>query len=329
MDEDKLTICTVSFHSKEYIDLNWRLTKFLNPNTSFFWHIVENSPPGANNYMEAYPPELLVFQGYEFNPTKKRPMSYHHGTGLNKTIKLAKTRYILLLDPDFYILRKNWIKELLNYMHDKNLTFFGAPYHPKWFTKYRYFPGACCMLIDLEKAKKGTLDFRPGQDDYHLNQNSSILTKIVKRIGNRILTDLYNRRIIGTAQDTGYDVYHRYHQKRKFKNEYIIPVSTRKIDPSKGIHDYFNYILPDRFSFIPKRSDYYSPYGFQEHGYINTQEYGCEEFLWKNKPFGFHLRKQKLNYFDEDKIIMNLKQIISNLTGFAITNKLNRKKESN
>ena len=59
MDEFELTICTVSYHSKPHLELNWKLTKNLNPNAKLNWNIVENTPYDSNNYLESYLQDFL------------------------------------------------------------------------------------------------------------------------------------------------------------------------------------------------------------------------------------------------------------------------------
>ena len=211
-------------------------------------------------------------------------------------------------------------------MKTKNLAFFGAPWNPNWFTKYRYFPCVHCMFIDLENVKLDTLDFRPGQNDYALRHHSSVLSKIIKRIRNRIISNLYQRRIIAIAQDTGYNVYHRYFRLKKFRKELVIPVYKISFEPPLNLNQFLNKILPDRFSFVPKRPGYYSRFGFRELGYADVEKYGWEEFIWKNEPFGFHLRRffQRFqqSIFDVEDELINLKRVISNLTGLKTFSKI-------
>jgi putative sugar O-methyltransferase len=89
--------------------------------------------------------------------------SYQHAAALNRFIREQdfKTRYLLILDPDFFILRENWITEVCKHIETKKLWFFGATWHPKWFSKYRYFPSVHCMLIDTHNVKCQELDFTP------------------------------------------------------------------------------------------------------------------------------------------------------------------------
>ena len=49
------------------------------------------------------------------------------------------TNYLLVLDPDFFILQNDWIKNITEFMETDDIDFFGSPWHPKWYTKYRDF----------------------------------------------------------------------------------------------------------------------------------------------------------------------------------------------
>ncbi len=324
MDESELTLCSSTYFDKKFLELNWKLTKALNPDMRYLWNVIDNNPPGSEEYMTLSLPGLHVYKGNYFDTTRKRADSYHHGNALNKAIRLVKTRFALIIDPDFYILRKNWIIEIIEYMKTENLAIFGAPWNPKWFTKYRYFPCVHCMFIDLKNAKLDTLDFRPGQNDYALKHDSSVLSKIIKRIRNRIINDLYLRRIIIKAQDTGYDVYHRYFGMRGFKSEIVIPVYKNII--GRSLNHFLNTILPDRFSFIPKRLGSYSRFGFRELGYTDVEKYGWEEFIWKNEPFGFHLRRffrrHQQSAFEAEDEIINLNRMVFNLAGLETSFKI-------
>src|SRR5574343_258005 len=143
-----LTICTVSYGHRALIELNIELVRKMNPDSIVKWIIVENSSEEiSNKFTEGEYDNYKVIKGIPNNFTGIAPASYHHASGLNAAIKEVKTRYVLVLDPDFYITRKNWIVDVLGYMDFRDLDFFGAPYNPKRYMKYRYFPCIHCMFI--------------------------------------------------------------------------------------------------------------------------------------------------------------------------------------
>lgn len=163
MSQYDLTICLVSFNSQDYLKLNWQLTNQLNQNPNWQWVVVDNTPPAANVTLDLADPRCTIVPGVEPDMTKLASYrgSYHHAAGLNKALSYVNTRFALILDPDFYIVRENWVEDVLAHMVQHNLSFFGVPWHPRWQGKYRYFPCVHCLFIDLEKIPVASLDFMP------------------------------------------------------------------------------------------------------------------------------------------------------------------------
>src|SRR6185436_16756142 len=90
--------------------------------------------------------------------------SANHAAGLNKALDHVATRYVLFLDPDFFLVREKWITDAVAHMQTRRLSFFGAPYHPDRYYEYRYFPSILCMLVDLEQVPRSRLNFAPEVD---------------------------------------------------------------------------------------------------------------------------------------------------------------------
>src|SRR6185503_4047897 len=133
-----LTICSVSYKSRALLDLNWKLTNRLNGPGQFRWIVVENTELGAEQQV---PPEDERFYVLEGVKTEKVGMhaSANHAAGLNKALDHVATRYVLFLDPDFFLVREKWITDAVAHMQTRRLSFFGAPYHPDRYYEYRYF----------------------------------------------------------------------------------------------------------------------------------------------------------------------------------------------
>src|SRR5690606_18343333 len=103
-----LTICTVSFHHAPHLKLNHELVRRMNPNMHIRWIVGENSPvespcrlaDGALDDVTVLATEALQADG---------PRSSHrHTTALRACISAVKTRFFVVLDPDFYIGRPGW-----------------------------------------------------------------------------------------------------------------------------------------------------------------------------------------------------------------------------
>lgn len=286
-----LTICTVSFNSAACLNPNYRLTEILNPSASVLWIVAENSPAASNHDLYPETEYFRLVDGAAFPDNLYAAASYHHAAAMNKTLREVESRFLLVLDPDFYIVRPNWVTEVTAYMADRGLSFLGAPWHPSRFTKWRYFPCVHCMFVDLERVQRETLDFLPDSPTppaYKLGKTDSPQSRYGRALL-RIMDPLKirKRRHIGTSRDTSWRVYARYHADPLHQSECIQPVYAA---PTNTFQSYVDYVLPDRYALVPGRKGYFVREGFRAHGLTDFQAMGCEEFFWKNDPFGFHIR---------------------------------------
>ncbi len=216
--------------------------------------------------------------------------SYHHAAALNKAVSHIQTRFAVFLDPDFYIVRHGWINHVIAHMLNNDLSFFGVPWHPRHFNKYRYFPCVHCLFVDLSKISRESLDFTPEVWE----------TTVFYRWKGRILGVMgMGRRVEigGGSRDTGHRIYRQYGRKSHFRHECVVSVFRPDGCDGRGQDGIFRrifwHVLPDSLCFVPKRSGYYTQTGFLELGYPDALRMGWEEFLWQAKPFGFHIRRNK------------------------------------
>ncbi len=280
----ELTICTVSYKSTEWLRLNLDLVKRLNPDTRFHWLVAENSPSDSTTRLDRCEPGFEVFEGAAYEARSYGSASYHHAAGLDIITRLASTRYLLILDPDFFIIRRNWMEDIIAHMRSRNVAMLGAPWHPKRPSKFRYFPCAHCTFIDLHKIRRDMLDFSPDYEGdpawisnkkHHRSRVNSLIARFT----------FAKRRRIGIARDTGWRLFCRHGDDPSLKIECFQPVFRPKA--GRRIVDRF---FPDHLSLIPKRRGYFSETGFAVHGLPDLQSNGWEEFLWNKAPFGFHVR---------------------------------------
>ena len=193
----------------------------------------------------------------------------------------------------------------------------GAPWHPRWYRKWRYFPCAHCLFIDMARVAREYLDFTP---EIH-RQPSAYFSLFLaehewmKARGERfkawgrilrhpLLTleeDRRNRLIIGSSRDTGIHVYDRFARTHGIRYEVFTPVyRPRKdrmvpppdvrIDTRSTLRELLEHVRPDSMSFVPKRRGSYSQKGFRHFGLPDLHQKGLEEFLWRRRPLGFHVR---------------------------------------
>ena len=290
-----LTICSVSFHSRPWLELNRDLTLHLNPHTELSWVVAENSPADSLLRLQSGDSRFHVVPGAAFEQRIYASGSYHHGSGMNLTLPHVKTRHVLFCDPDFFIVKMAWVHEVLEHMALHGLGVFGVPWHPRWIYKNRYFPCVHCMFVDCERVPLDWLDFRPDYETVpgHARQPEAAdrptLLGRVRRLKTPDPLKLRKRRHIGRSRDVSWRIAQRVASEPQARFECIQPVFRPH---RRGLQYLIERLLPDRWCLVPKRQGYFSEMGFKEQGLTDLDGRGWEEFLWRGEPFGFHVRAQ-------------------------------------
>lgn len=334
---DSLTILSVASADEiEYLGLNFELAKKMNDNAiEWQWAVIDNTTIKGKNVSAIKDKRFTILKGVDDRKVPETMVgSYHHSDAVNANLKNIKTHYLLLLDPDFYVIKKNWISEMITYLKDHNLSFLGVPWHPKHPTKYRYFPCIQWLLIDLKKVNREELDFSPNLIEAKLKKKKPALSvrdslpkrvaktliqaKPVRKYSDLLYLALHHRKSVGCSKDTGYQFFADYYQNPNHSYQLIQPVfkfweknpETEKLNLKMS--RYFEKFLPDRLCYIPKKKGYFSKKGFKEFGYPDLYKLGYEEFLWQKEPFAFHLRKFLLAiYPNVEKRIEKVKEVLN------------------
>jgi glycosyltransferase involved in cell wall biosynthesis len=341
-----LTICTVSYQSASLLDLNLTLTSKLNPAARYRWLVVDNH----DDFLHEAAHDFQLIKGDPCVNQGKLRGSYHHAQALNKALNYASTRYLLALDPDFFILRENWIEDVLAHMDKNDLSFWGAPYYPDLNWKRRYFPTVSCMLIDLKKVARAELDFTPELDEYHLLFGRSTLTLLgilmgrippqVREVRRAVLTDiaavilrnrwiasplskLFPQRIYpntNVSRDTGFKIQNSFGKVRRHRVETLKPSYENDLFTKKNsflmnlLARMYFLLVPENLSIYPKRRDYTTRKRFRDFGLFDARgELGWEEFFWKDEPFAMHIKGGTRKF--EDVGYEKFREILFQLAG--------------
>ena len=171
VDISELTIVSASWNCSNYLESNWR-TISQYPTEGLEWIVANNNPEdklenisGIENFtiIEGVPQSEVKV------PARNRAIhigSWHHAAGLNKAIPHIKTRYVLFLDPDFFVAPP--LKAIINYMDENDLAFFGSPYAIDKSTRpCPTFPCVYCMFVDTSMVDISKFDFSPQPSDLH------------------------------------------------------------------------------------------------------------------------------------------------------------------
>jgi hypothetical protein len=303
------TIAAVVFGDGPMLELNRRLTARLNPGRAVRWRIVRNLPLQAVDLTDdAGDPDVEVLEGKELPDelrALKKHRSYHHALALNVACRDVSTRYLILIDPDCYVLRRNWIEDVLTHMRGRGLAIFGAPYHPRSIAKLRYFPCSIFFVVDTTLVPVSVLDWYPeAEEPPRQTVARRVLQSTVGQTGWRL------RLRYEESEDTGIRVY-THLRERGAAVECVQPVMI-----PDHLHTYFlrpkqrvmEKLLPDRYCVIPKRPGYITDRRFADLGYEDTaaKPIWAEEFMWRDAPFALHLRKSPESLRQDPEAISRL-----------------------
>jgi len=138
------------------------------------------------------------------------------------------------------------------------------------------------MFIDLEQAAVKDLDFRPilVQEEH----------PSAPRIGQQILGGRWRK-----PWDTGTRIYNHFHKTLGLKSEHVLPVFRIATDPiaksPKPKRRLIDVFLPDFLCYLPKNKNSYTEIDFTLRGYSLPELPSLwEQFVWRNLPFGLHVR---------------------------------------
>jgi len=278
-----LTICSVAYRAKACLDQNDALTRRLNPDSERpRWLLFDNNVE-THEVIDSTDPRFTVIrpQGRDVD------MGYEHALGISELLARVDTRFVLIQDPDCFIVMPDWIRRVPRYMDERQLGFFGTPINPRRHNSYRYFPYMVCMFIDLARVSPRDLCFLPevwrlpGSVTYRLRR---ALTRIPKAgyLFRGLLTEQWktNGWRIKEAFGLGERVKFECAQPVWDVNDTIPPGSLKRL-----IHD----VTPAAWSPVPKQPGYCSPIGFAQTGGPDVAALGWEEFMWRGRPFAFHI----------------------------------------
>ena len=298
--DNELTICSVyhSRESKRLLELNYNLVRTLNPDADIRWVVANNTPDGFSEKLD--PKKFIIVKGADEISGLLPWMwgSYRHSRALKNTLPHIATRYALILDIDFYILVPSWMNIIPQHMQEAKLAFFGVPWNPSYQRKWRYFPSPHTLFIDLNRVPRDQLDFEPVFPD----MLHPTLGLRIKERAKFFLPDSLRRRLeLGTYSDTGYPIYKRFSGITRHECPQPVFRKTPTI---------IDQMLPDRLSFIPKRPGYFTPIGFREQGFPDCVSEGWEEFMWRDRPYGFHIRGTHKLHNDVDGNIAHVHTVL-------------------
>ena len=286
----ELTILTVGIEKHyEYIRRQIEMIDALNPGAAYRFIAVDNAF-GASPGLVLDDPRCTVLAGVDPAPLPEEGRgSYHHAAALNMALPRVQTRYALILDPDLYVVYRNWIADCLDHMRRRDLSFFGVPWHSRWYMKWRGFPCVHFMLIDLAKAPAAGLDFTPRLVEDHRKDDTPLSAWMKTHA-----PVLHTRLQLGTRRDTGWSLQRRFGRGRDV--DLALPVVDLDNELTKPRHlqsdrgRWLERRVPLRWRFLPPDGDYVDPADAPGLQGAALRSLEPERFVWRGAPFAFHLR---------------------------------------
>ena len=287
----ELTILTVVLENHYgYIRQQLALIEALNPDTPFKLLVVDNTGPGSPG-LKIDHPRCEIIPGVDSDPTLPDAGrgSYHHAAALNMALERVETPWLLVLDPDFFVIYRNWIEEVQDHMRRRSLSLFGVPWHYSWNRKWRYFPCVHFLVVDLGRIGLRELDFTPDLLGAAESSNSPL-----HRWMREHAPILRNRLLLESRRDTGWNLHRRF--RRTNAADMALPVVDTRTEfraPARLMTRAGRWLeqrLPRRLSFLPAPGTYLEPDQATGFRYPPIRSLAPERFVWRGAPFAVHLR---------------------------------------
>jgi hypothetical protein len=289
-DAPPLTILTVGIEKHYgYIRRQLQMIDALNPGADFRLLVVDNAAIETPQ-LQIDDPRCEVIAGIDPEPLPLPGRgSYHHAAALNLAIRKVETRYALVIDPDLFVVCRNWIAECMGHVRRRDLTFFGVPWHPRWYRKWRDFPCVHFLLIDLARAPAQSIDFTPAIVEDR-DKDERPLAQWLKKHASL----WHARALIETRRDTGWKLRQRF---GKSRSELILPVVDveGQLTRPKHLHTArgrrLEGFVPRRWRFLPAEGTWLRPEDAPGFAAEALQDLDPELFVWRGAPFAFHMRR--------------------------------------
>lgn len=280
MTGEALTLLSVKYGDAALLRRNASLTRRLNPDTEYDWIVVNND---FDPVLEAKPGAFTVIPGAERELRGDRG-SYHHAAGIMLGLRAVQSRYVLIVDHDFFVVRPNWMRDLLEHMSARGLAFFGSIWHPRWSYQPRDFPSVHFLWIDLEQVSVNALDFTP-------DLGGDPLDNIISHPRTPLPAALRTLLQTGRFRDTGWRVRARY-RRSGLPWETLTTHWNRAaaLEAAPWLHRAFQAVLPAMFNPYPPVSSAFVADSFLRERFPRAYALGWEEFWWRGEPFALHLR---------------------------------------
>ena len=267
--DKKLTIITSFYRDAGHLMRNMDITRKFNPRGDHEWILIDNST-GETSFDAVKEEKFTVYKGLEekmLTPFFLKSASVANSVSLNFGLTKSHTRFICIMDPDFFVVYPNWIDAATEYMDATGIGILSAPYHPFWYQKAHRATGHF-MVIDTNIIPKALINFAPSLKDFYLN-NKELPSWTGKR------------RYLRRFHDCGSQIETLFSE----AIEYLVPlVDSKATFPLNKLDKILERILPKKWRITNLD---YPVISANVRGILSE----AESYYWRGYLFAIHLRR--------------------------------------
>jgi len=296
--QSKWCVGMVAYHSDVYIKWQLKILYEFNNPQDFELIIVDNSNPNQKKELESLTaPYQAKYKNIKliYHSPKFKKASEQHAEGLNIIKDKANSKYLLVQDPDFFYVQKNYLNLFEKYLLKGNIS-IGAPYPSLVGNGAGDFPCAfgCAMPTSIFENKE--IDFLA---------DASRWEESLKRF---------------PGKDFSFDV--GYKIREKHSNEPYISFSQEKIGYLAEILGSHSYEVITREYFFNNKTIAFHLFRGNFTGEVTKNQEDpkkdIEDRLYKTrnsygKLFYHYIKNDKLTLTLKQRLIINKHIIISNI----------------
>jgi len=314
-----------------FIIANFEQIQKSNPDEILHFTLVNQDPSWnnfASNVVLLNENRILVLQGkFEITDSEKSLFTRARASLFHaRALQLALQRVsdfkglVIFIDPDFYILRKEWVREIVE-MVSSGVTFIGAGYHPKHITSYKNFPTPFFLCFNTNSVAVDEVDFFPDplqiEEHPEADQRTTFTTKFLKKIS-RLLLPLTSEITwrFKESRDTGFALQQKFAKSKYYcfkvavkPEDVFIPLFLRwKI--GRFLESFF--FGKTRYSLMPLKKNYTEVFKSA------VSNFDWDEYMFQEEIFAFHVRKSntvssyKTHLYDSvlDEVKINFSRLL-------------------
>jgi len=257
------------------LERNVDLNSVFNPDSQHQTLIVDNS---TSNEISLEKDGLQIIDGvanYAAAIVDHKVASDGLAMALRIGIRASNTRYICIIDPDFFVCLPYWIEELKQYMEATGTRIIAASHSPEHYIKRHTF-ASHFVFVDTQYIPKVLLNFMPDKTVHRQPSSNRFIPKaLLKFMPDKIVNrpKSFTRFSIGKMSDCGDLIEQRFSD----QIEYLVPLYDKECNTKLNLLD---KILPAKWRY--ERNEPFIA--------VKDKLPALDYYSWQQHLFGLHCR---------------------------------------